>query len=372
MSESPAYLTGQLIAYRGGKRKLLGLLAEALGLVTKRLGCRKLSIFDGFSGTGVCSRFFKQYASLLIANDLQPYAAALARCFLANRSDIDFARLETAVADLEIRKFDECSGFIQRLYAPADDTNIKLGERAYFTCRNAQILDGTCLRLASVDEQLRPLILGPLLAEASLRSNTAGHFKGFIKDKNTGIGRFGGAADARVGRMTPTIALRLPVLSNYECEHRVYSKDVNEVAASLEEIDVAYFDPPYDTESYGALYWMLNLLVNYEEPERVSKITGVPHNWIRSDYTRKNGVEELLTALIEKTPARFILLSYSNEGKISPERVEAMLGRSGTFSFLEQRHRRFNSSHQSTKHGTRGTRYARPPVVERLYVLEKR
>ena len=63
MSESPAYLAEQLIAYRGNKRKLLSLLEQGLQRVRQRLGDRKLRILDGFAGSGICSRFFKQHAN---------------------------------------------------------------------------------------------------------------------------------------------------------------------------------------------------------------------------------------------------------------------------------------------------------------------
>jgi len=364
LSENPEYIHQQLISYRGNKRNLLPLIAQGLGIAISRLGKPKLTILDAFSGSGVCSRFFKRRAELLIANDLQPYATALAECYLTNRSTVDLGDLALAIDYLEKHKLDpQPTGFIERLYAPDDDNRIKEDERAFFTSRNARILDNVCRLLKSTPPQHRRLILGPLLAEASIRSNTAGHFKGFLKDKNTGIGAFGGSTADKKWRIEAPITLTTPVLSNFECDYRVHREDANELVKTLDEVDVAYYDPPCGVQGYGLLYFMLNLIVQYEEPRQISRVSGVPKNWVRSGYIQKYGVCDLFAELIRDTPAKFILASYSNEGSISQDEMEMILAKHGSFTMIEQPYRRYSSSHQvgsPTK------------VLERLYVLEKR
>lgn len=372
MVESPGYLNSQLISYRGNKRKLLLLLEEALGVVQTRLGNRKLKILDAFSGSGVCSRFFKRYADLVISNDLQPFATLLAQCYLTNQSDVDTTDLSRLIDLLEKQKLlPQPSGFIERLYAPKDDQNIQPGERVFFTTRNARILDNVCRSLEGVDPALRRLVLGPLMAEVSIHSNTAGHFKSFLKNRETGLGCFGGKTGSMRERFMADITIRQPILSAYECESKVFCMDANTLVRELDEIDVAYFDPPYGSQPYGYLYFMLNLLADYTEPKAVSTVAGVPRDWIRSQYsTTKSGLEPLMD-LIAATPTKFVLLSYSNEGKITLDEIEKGLGALGTFTSVSQSHPRFNSSAQSSKHGTRGKRGARLRVQEYVYVLEK-
>jgi adenine-specific DNA-methyltransferase len=364
MSENPAFLCEQIVSYRGNKRNLLSLIAEGLGIAISRLGKPKLRILDAFSGSGICSRFFKRRADLLIANDIQPFACATARCFLANRTDIDFERLTALIADLESRKLDDHGrGFIARLYAPVDDENITTSDRAFFTAANARILDNVCSALLEVDEPYRSLVTGPLLAEVSIRSNTAGHFAGYFKDRYTKVGAFGGTHAQRKQRIITNITLAPPILSNYECDVRVFQQDANKLVKNLDDLDVAYFDPPYGGLSYGMIYFMLNRLVTYEEPQRVSKESGIPKDWIRSGYESKFGNLELLERLTEATPARFILISYSNEGRLQDEEIRPMLERHGTLTVLEQKHARYSSARQ---------RGVTSSVLERVYVLEKR
>ena len=88
--EDPDYLCRQLITYIGNKRALLGQIGAAVESVKRRLGKPKLRVFDVFSGSGVVSRYLKAHASYLASNDIEDYAATIARCYLRNRSTVDF------------------------------------------------------------------------------------------------------------------------------------------------------------------------------------------------------------------------------------------------------------------------------------------
>jgi adenine-specific DNA-methyltransferase len=101
--ENPDYLRRQLITYIGNKRALLGYIACEVDKVKRRLGKAKLKIADLFSGSGVVSRFFKSHASLVISNDIEDYAAAISRCYLRNKSEIDIKIINNIVEDFNKR-----------------------------------------------------------------------------------------------------------------------------------------------------------------------------------------------------------------------------------------------------------------------------
>ena len=88
-TENPEYLTRQLITCIGNKRALLPFIGEAVERVRARLGNGPLSFFDAFSGSGIVSRYLRRYARLVVANDLEAYAGAISRCYLANGEDVD-------------------------------------------------------------------------------------------------------------------------------------------------------------------------------------------------------------------------------------------------------------------------------------------
>jgi len=120
--ENPDYLRKQLITYIGNKRALLGYIACEVDKVQRRLGKAKLNVADLFSGSGVVSRFFKAHASLVISNDIEDYAAAISRCYLRNKSEIDINILNNIVEDFNKRvDFGPFTGgFIEEMYSPKD------------------------------------------------------------------------------------------------------------------------------------------------------------------------------------------------------------------------------------------------------------
>ena len=83
--ENPLFLSSQLITYIGNKRKLLSFIEEALYVVKDDLKKSKLSILDGFAGSGVVSRFFKKHASKLYSNDLEDYVGVINKCYFLDR-----------------------------------------------------------------------------------------------------------------------------------------------------------------------------------------------------------------------------------------------------------------------------------------------
>lgn len=362
--EDERYLREQVITYIGTKRHLLPFLRQGVNMVCERLGTRKLRCFDAFSGSGIVSRFLKQYADCLYCNDLEPYARMLNSCYLANRDTVAAAELPARRADFTRRMAAEWApGLIAAHYAPQNDADIRAGERVFYTRRNAVYLDTARRIIADMPPAVQPFFLAPLLYVASVHTNTPGVFKGFYKNE-AGIGQFGGRARNALSRIMADIELPPPVFSRFDCEHRLLQGDAAAVAATLPELDLAYLDPPYNQHPYGSNYFMLNLLLSYTEPRQVSRISGIPTDWQRSAYNSKAGVQPALEQLIAATPARFLLISYNSEGFITPDAMRALLTRHGKLTTMQQDYATFR--------GCRNLRSRALQVKEYLYLLEKR
>ena len=363
--EDPEYLSRQLITYIGNKRALLGQIGAAVEEVKRRLGRDRLRILDAFSGSGVVSRYFKAHAELLISNDLQGYAAVTGRCYLRNRSAIDLEELSRVVADLNARVDAEPlpRGFIEELYAPRDESRITGEDRVFYTRRNARRLDNYRRLIDTVPSGMRDMLLGPLLSRASVHANTAGVFKGFYKDRETGVGRFGGSGGDALVRIMGEIRLDVPVLSNFECDYDVLQEDANAAARRLKDLDLVYVDPPYNQHPYGSNYFMLDLLTRYERPERVSRVSGIPPDWQRSGYNVRARSLPLLRDLLETVDAPFLLVSFNNEGFISVDEMREMLDGMGSVDVLETRYNAFRGSRNFDN---------RPiHVTEQLFLVER-
>jgi len=202
------------------------------------------------------------------------------------------------------------------------------------------------------------------LSEASIHANTAGVFKGFYKNRHTGVGQFGGSGSDALTRILGQITLDIPVLSLFECEYEVFQEDANVLARRLRGIDLAYIDPPYNQHPYGSNYFMLNLIVNYRRPANISQVSGIPTNWRRSGYNVRSKALSLLKDLLYNIDTSFLLVSFNNEGFIPPEKIRKMLDELGAVEVIELPYNAFRGSRNFNNRSIHVTEY--------LFLVERR
>jgi adenine-specific DNA-methyltransferase len=362
--EKNEYLTQQLITYIGNKRTLLDFIGDGIKKVQKKLHKDKLIMFDVFSGSGIVARYFKQFSELLIVNDLEKYSAVINECYLSNESELDIPSLWKRYLEImEETDKNLKKGLISELYAPLDDENIKPNERVFYTSRNAMYIDTSRQLIDKVPLKEQKYFLAPLLSEASIHANTSGVFKGFYKNKETGLGQFGGINKDALFRITGDIKLPFPIFSNFNCDTIISNGDSNKIINDLPEVDIAYLDPPYNQHPYGSNYFMLNLILDYKYPESTSKISGIPENWNRSNYNKSQKALQSLTELVEGIKAKYVLISFNSEGFITIEQMKKMLKKIGKLEVLETEYNTFR--------GSRNLNNREIHVKEYLYLLEK-
>ncbi|MEQ8666396.1 MAG: DNA adenine methylase [Rhodospirillales bacterium] len=364
LGDDPAYLSTQLITCIGNKRALLRPIGAGLDQARASLGQERISFLDLFSGSGIVSRYARQWCRSILANDLERYSEITNSCYLANRETVLGHHLENYLRELQdVIRENWAPGFIAELYAPRSDDRIFPGERVFYTRRNAIYLDTARQAIAMLPAPIQTYFLGPLVAQASVHTNTAGVFKGFYKNED-GIGQFGGRGRHALSRILRDIELTLPVLSDHVCPATVTRMDANELVRSTDRVDIAYVDPPYNQHPYGSNYFMLNLLCDYRRPDRISQVSGIPADWNRSRYNRRQDAGDALFDLIDACPARFVLLSYNSEGFIGRESFLANLKRFGRTRVTDVRYNTFRGSRNL---GSRDMH-----VTEHLFLLDKR
>jgi adenine-specific DNA-methyltransferase len=369
--ENTDFLTKQIITCIGNKRSLLGFITKGIQIVQKRLQKDKLDVFDVFTGSGIVARLLKRFSRLIIAGDLEKYAALTAECYLSNKDELNMPLLHdmyySIIAEAANRPLK--AGIIAELYSPKDDDNIKRGERVFYTRRNAMYIDTVRNIIGAAPAQYQKYFLAPLIAEASVHANTSGVFKGFYKNRETGIGQFGGSKGDALLRIKGNIELPFPVFSNFNCEYKVYNGDSNLIIKEVPEVDLAYLDPPYNQHPYGSNYFMLNLILENRNPESISKISGIPAGWKRSAYNKKQYAYEALAALVAGIKAKFVLVSFNSEGFISLDEMKTMLEKTGKVRVLETAYNTFRGCRNLSSLAGRGVRDIH--VTEYLYLLEK-
>jgi adenine-specific DNA-methyltransferase len=362
--ENNEYLSSHLITYLGNKRGLLNEIEAVIVEIQNKLGMSKTTNLDLFSGSGSVARLLKQYSVSLIVNDLEDYARVIAECYLSNHDEVNFRLYEKHYQKLQelLTNKEYFEGIIYQNYT-AQGQEVTKEDRLFYTKENALIIDTIRNYVDKVEEEIKSYFLAPLLYKASVHNNTAGVFKGFYKDKSTGIGMFGGTGENALTRIKGRINIEKPILSNYCCNVEIYQEDAVQLAERLNGIDIAYLDPPYNQHPYGSNYFMLNIIANNEISDDISKVSGIPKDWNRSNFNRKNRALADLESIVESLDAKYIVISYNSEGFIKYDEFVEVLNKYGSLEIKEIEY--------NTYRGSRNLKNRDIYVREYLFVLEK-
>ncbi len=365
------YLTEQIIAYIGNKRKLLKLIYKAIettGLEIKS----GIKFFDVFAGSGVVSRFAKMLNFEVFTNDWELYSKIINTAYLTiNKKDIkhlfgsekEFKELIKKINTLP--EPEEENQYIAKYYAPKEEDIDKVNyktERLFYTRKNALAIDKIRNYIeknypgnskSEKVKKIRNLLIAQLIYEAATHTNTSGVFKACHKE-------FGGHGKDALTRILTPISLHEPVLcdSDYECH--IYQEDANKLAEKIEGIDIAYLDPPYNQHQYGSNYHMLNTIAKWDKipvpleknaKGELKEKAGIRHDWVntRSSYCYKTEAEMAFKDLINKLDAHFILISYSTDGIIPFDKMREICMARGKTTIVTNEYTTYRGGKQSNQ-----------------------
>jgi adenine-specific DNA-methyltransferase len=367
------FLFQQLIPYIGNKRKLLPLVYRSI----RATGVKGGTFLDLFSGSGVVARLAKVLGFRVIANDWEPYSFEINQCFIkCNHASGKFELLGGMNRAFQVlNRLEPAEGYITTHYCPRDDQSPDPDRvRMFFTRYNGG-------RIEAIREQIeqwssrgvisrleKSLLLAPLIYATSYVSNTSGVFKAYHRG-------WGGRNGTALYRILSRLALVPPVFySNGNQAHRVYCEDALKLVEKLPPVAVAYVDPPYNQHQYGSNYHLLNTVALWDKPQvnpairagrRTKDKSAIRKDWRqrRSRFCCQGEAEQELFRLIKGLKARFVLLSYSTDGIMLPERLVEILAGFGKVELVAQRYKRYRVS--STRPSPR------PHNLEFVLILEK-
>jgi len=332
-----------MIKYLGSKRLLVPRILGAIGKLPE-----SRTVLDLFSGTSRVGHALKRSGRLVRANDHNAYAHALARCYV----QADAARVaEPARRALrELAVLPPAPGWFTETYC----------ERArYLHPRNGARIEAMREWIArrDLEPDLEAVLLVALMEAADRVDSTTGVQMAYLK--------------RWAPRALNELALRLPELLPGPGE--AYGLDALEAAATL-EADVAYLDPPYNQHRYLGNYHVWESLVRWDAPE----VYGVACKRVAcrsyaSDFNSRRRIGPALAKLVETLRVRHLVLSFSDEGHLSREELEAILGRRGHVAVGEIDSRRYVGARIGI-YNPRGERVGRPGRLrntEYLFVVSE-
>lgn len=349
MSEKD-YYSKQIITYLGNKRKFINKIDEVIKRIKQNLGVEKLNIGEGFSGSGVVSRLFKNRANggKFYVNDISSYSKILNECYLTNIEDLSNNEIEYLHKTLEdiknYLKLNTYEPFISKYWAPKDDNNILPEERVYYTHENAIIIDKMMHYIKNnIGKEYQKFFIGPLLVQASTNNNTNGQFSAYFKDEKKEKGKFGGKKEVDLQRIKRVIEPKLPILTSGKANLNISKKDANEWIKTIGPLDLVYYDPPYNKHPYNIYYFLLDIISNWNTKLEIPETyRGQPKNWLKSSYCSLKKAKQTFEDLISNTKSKFIMISYNSKGIIPLDEMDEILQKKGKVEKIPIQHNTYN------------------------------
>jgi adenine-specific DNA-methyltransferase len=306
-----------LIKYIGSKRLLIPAILEQVSRVPGAA-----TVLDLFSGTSRVGHALKAAGYRVIANDHNAYAHALGVSYVqADREEL-FERAEMLVAEFNAlaARFpspSDHSGGDAQDAGDGDDpfTRTYCRRSRYFHPANGRRIFAVREAIARrcLDPELESVLLVALMEAADRVDSTTGVQMAYLK--------------RWAPRAVKDLRLRMPALLPRAAHGKGLALRLDAIdAASQSRADIAYIDPPYNQHSYLGNYHVWESLVRWDFPE----VYGAACKRIdcrdrRSDFNSRVKIKPALRALLAAASAKVLIVSFSDEGHISPQEMEAML-----------------------------------------------
>ncbi|KKT96561.1 MAG: D12 class N6 adenine-specific DNA methyltransferase [Parcubacteria group bacterium GW2011_GWA2_45_15] len=312
------------IKYTGSKREIIPTLLELVRPLNVR------TVFDGFTGTTRVAQGFKKAGYQVYANDVAVWSKIFGDCYLLNTKPASYYQ---PIID-RLNKLPGESGWFTENYGgePNGGSAIhKDGKKKMWQLHNTMKLDAIREEIDNVvnDEVEKSVLLTSLISAMDKVDSSVGHHVSYLKQW--------------APRAYNTMKMVVPKLIIDDEKHKVFNKEIFDLLDDV-EVDLAYYDPPYGSSNelmppsrvrYASYYHIWKTVCLNDKP----KLTGAANR--REDVSdviagsvfeefRKNDngrylVTDALKKLIEKTKAKYIVLSYNNNGRATFDAITEIL-----------------------------------------------
>lgn len=336
--------------YIGSKLSLLDFISSSINQVTSNDKTCKV-FCDLFAGTGAVGSLFKKLGYQIIANDIQYYSFVLNRHYIGNHQELEFSGLKNEVGQLKmtsskndktnnknlvceyLNNLQGVKGFIYENYSLGGTKN-KKEARQYFSDENAmrcdvirqKIEDWKSKNLVSEDEYY--FLLASLIESIDKSANTASVYGAFLKVLKKSAQK--------------NFILKPAELIINDHDHQIFNEDINSLIGKISG-DILYLDPPYNQRQYATNYHLLETIAKYDNPKIHGKTGLREYQDQKSLYCSRVQVKKIFKDLILKVDAKYIFLSYNNEGLMSLEDIKEIMSLRGDYGFFSKEYGRFKA-----------------------------
>jgi len=314
----------QGIKYTGSKREILPVLLELIRPLNVK------TVLDGFSGTTRVSQALKQAGYTVYANDIADWSKVFGECYLLNRKPASYY---LPLID-RLNNLPGKYGWFSENYGGEPNggsATQKDGRKRIWQLHNTQKLDAIREEIDKIakDEIEKSVLLTSLIIAMDKVDSSVGHQVSYLKKW--------------APRAYNTMKMEVPRLIIDNKQHQVYQEDIFDLADDI-EVDLAYYDPPYGSSNelmppsrvrYASYYHIWKTICLNDKPKLVGvanrredvgdTISGSIFEEFRKNNNGQYIVIEAIEKLIKDTPAKYVVLSYNNNGRATFEAIKDIL-----------------------------------------------
>jgi adenine-specific DNA-methyltransferase len=294
-----------MIKYLGSKRKLLSELLQVMAALPN-----VTSVLDLFSGTSRVASALRAHGYQVSANDHNRYAFTLASCYVAADRGLH--------AEVAARHLTELNGLPGQ---PGYFTRTFCEEARYFQPKNGARIDAIREAIAQrgVSPEIESILLVSLMEAADRVDSTVGLQMAYLKQWAT--------------RSYNELELRLPALTSGP-PGTAYMLDAA-ACARMGSFDAVYLDPPYNQHKYLNNYHVWESLVRWDKPE----VYGIARKRVdcreyNTAFNSRPRIHAALRELVESLDARYLVVSFNDEGYVSERELREILEARGPVAVL--------------------------------------
>lgn len=308
------------IKYTGSKREVLPRLLDLIRPLNVK------TVFDGFSGTTRVSQALKKAGYSVISNDIAEWSKVFGQCYLLNTKPHNYYQEKVDYLNSIKGK----KGWFTEHYGGEPNGGSALGadgKKKMWQTHNTMKLDSIRDEIDKIsnDEIEKSVLLTSLILAMDKVDSSVGHQVSYLK--------------SWAPRAYKTMRMEVPQLIIDSNKHQVFKDDIFNALEKVEP-DLAYYDPPYGSSNelmppsrvrYASYYHIWKSICLNDKPkvggaanrrEDVSDlVAGSVFEEFRKNEDGKFIVIGALQKLIESTRAKYIVLSYNNNGRATLDAI---------------------------------------------------
>lgn len=313
------------IKYAGSKLKLLPYIMRVIESLPD-----VHTVLDGFSGTTRVSQMFAQLGYDTTSNDISVWSETFGTCYLLKK------KRESYYQDIidHLNSLKGYEGWFSETYGGTESD-----QKKPFQLHNTKKLDAIRdeIEVLNLNKTDKAVILTSLILALDKVDSTLGHYSSYLAKWSD--------------RSYNTLKLELPHFFPIHTHNVVSHANIFDIIDT--PFDFAYFDPPYGSNNekmppsrvrYNSYYHIWTTVILNDKPETFGKAgrredsrdtkSASIFEEFRKDENGHFIAMQAIKQMIEKTNARYILLSYSSGGRATKQELIDIMEENGTLKSL--------------------------------------